>query len=458
MTQSSPHCTSVPYPVDSQDYAQLYVGWDGFIWLDSGTRREYCSEIDIITARPSHTLTAYTEDHIELTKGRYKHRLNRVQALQWCEQQLDSRASSSNTLPFNGGLLGYVGYEWMHADFKLPCKMELQTPLLFLGVYEWALIIDHIKKTAYFIFTDQLPIELRAEIFDKFNASPEMPGHFTCSTFTPLTDKSRYINDVQTILNYIHAGDCYQANYSQAFKADFLGDAFVAYCHLRQGCPGPFSAFIKTTQGAVLSLSPEQFIETDGQQVHSRPIKGTSARGVTLQEDTEAKEILQQSIKNRAENLMIVDLLRNDLSKNCKPGSVKVAQLFGLYSFTNVHHLISHIHGMLSSNVSSWKLFSDAFPGGSITGAPKKRAMEIIHEIEQHPRHIYCGSIGFWSRNGKSRTNIAIRTLLVEDQQIIIWGGGGVVADSNPEDEYAESLNKIEVFKNILTAENKDSA
>jgi para-aminobenzoate synthetase component 1 len=441
----------VPYPTNSQEYAQLFADWQGFIWLDSGTRREYCSEFDLITARPEQALCAHSPDQIQLFHNDQCRNLSRFAAADWCEHWIKPSLDNICTeLPFNGGLVGYIGYEWMHASFKLPINNTYKTPLLYLGVYEWALIIDHIKKTAYFVFTGQLPESKRADILKQFNSSAKALALFNCSAFEPATDKVQYLNDVQTILDYIYAGDCYQVNYSQAFTADFSGDAFAAYCTLRAGCPGPFSAFIKTDFGAILSLSPEQFIAIDNRQATSRPIKGTAARNSDANSDKDAAEQLQQSAKNRAENLMIVDLIRNDFSKNCEPGSVKVAELFGLYSFTNVHHLISQIQGTIKSQVSNWQFVLDAFPGGSITGAPKKRAMEIINELERHQRHIYCGSIGFFSRNGQARTNIAIRTLLIENQHITLCGGGGIVADSVAEEEYRESLDKIDLFKSIL--------
>jgi para-aminobenzoate synthetase component I len=456
VSQLPPQIIPLPYPANSQEYAQLFAAWAGFIWLDSGTRREYCGAFDLITALPEQTLSAHSPAQIEHRHNNQLRTLSLSEAWQWCEEQIKPRAqeassaASESSVPFSGGLLGFIGYEWMHSAFKLPVNNTYTTPLMYLGVYEWALIIDHVQLTAYFVFTQHLAATRSAQILQQFNSAPTASTSFKCSEFIPITQKSRYLQDIQTILDYIRAGDCYQVNYSQAFSAAFSGDPFAAYCQLRAGCPGPFSAFIATAQGAILSLSPEQFIEIDSNQATSRPIKGTAARSANAQVDSCGAQELQQSVKNRAENLMIVDLLRNDFSKNCLPGSVSVPELFGLYSFTNVHHLISRIQGVLQAHISHWQFVLDAFPGGSITGAPKKRAMEIIHQLEPHQRHIYCGSIGFWSRNGKTRTNIAIRTLLIEQQQITLWGGGGVVADSIAEDEYQESLDKIDLFKTIL--------
>lgn len=443
----------VPYPDDSQEYAQIFCFWDGFIWLDSGTRREYCSQYDLITASPSQTLSAHSPLDISLKHNGNLQQLSRPEAECWCEQLLSLTPDTTNNIPFVGGALGYIGYEWCHPKFKLGAKNSYQTPLMYLGLYEWALIINHDEKTAYFMFTAELSPELKTKIIDQFNNRKSIPlseRGFHCSEFIPSTERSQYINDVNKILDYIVAGDCYQVNYSQAFTATYTGDPFKAYCQLRKGCPGPFSAFIKTELGAILSLSPEQFIEIDGDSACTRPIKGTATRSEDNDIDQQLAQGLHESDKNRAENLMIVDLLRNDFSQNCRPGSVKVPQLYKLYSFTNVHHLISQIIGTLQANVSSWKFVMDAFPGGSITGAPKKRAMEIIAELEPHQRHIYCGSIGYFSRDGQARTNIAIRTMLIENDQLTLWGGGGVVADSIAEDEFKESNDKIAAFKAIL--------
>ncbi len=452
---------AIPYPANSQAYAQIFAHWDGFIWLDSGTRREYCSGYDLITARPSQTLCAHSYEDIRLSQEGTTQRLSLEEAQRWCEAQTHLRQISAtqefNTeIPFSGGLIGYIGYEWMHGTFKLPLLNRYATPLVYLGVYEWALVINHELKDAFFVFTDEASEHLREEVLQLFHSPATTPtganeSNFICSSFVPQTPKSQYLADVNTVLDFINAGDCYQVNYSQAFTATFSGDSFSAYCQLRQGCPGPFSAYISTQQGAILSLSPEQFIHiAPNHKATSRPIKGTAARSAQPEQDHEQAQALHQSIKNRAENLMIVDLLRNDFSKHCMPGSVKVPELFTLYSFANVHHLISTIEGQLKPATNRWRFIMDAFPGGSITGAPKKRAMEIIHQLEPHQRHIYCGCIGFWSRNGHTHSNIAIRTLLIEGEQITLWGGGGVVADSNAEDEYQESLDKIAVFKSIL--------
>lgn len=469
MPKTSLAIVPLPYPADSLAYASGFAQETGFIWLDSGTRREYCGQYDLISAYPSQVLSAQCATDITLTQNDVTRCITPQEAELWCEEQTRPITQEPSDWPvaFSGGLLGYIGYEWNHPKFKLLVENRFVTPLLYLGVYEWALVIDHDQQSAYCVFTHNCCLQLQQQIMQKLTAAVasgeifkstdtdggDLTGKaFYCGDFIAQTPKDNYLRDINTILEFIRAGDCYQVNYSQAFRAKFTGDCFAAYCQLRQGCPGPFSAYIATNQGAILSLSPEQFIQIDtNRQAISRPIKGTAPRNQQAQLDVDLAQQLQSSIKNRAENLMIVDLLRNDFSKNCQPGSVRVPELFGLYSFTNVHHLISTIEGELNNAISHWRFLCDAFPGGSITGAPKKRAMEIIQQLEPHQRHIYCGCIGYWSRNGNTRTNIAIRTLLIEREAITLWGGGGVVADSIAEDEYQESLDKIAIFKAILT-------
>ena len=220
--------------------------------------------------------------------------------------------------------------------------------------------------------------------------------------------------------------------------------------HLRKALPSPFSAFLSWDDKALLSLSPERFIKASGQQVEAKPIKGTITRGISVKEDQEQAIALMNSSKDRAENLMIVDLLRNDLGKSCEPGSIRVPKLFNLESFANVHHLVSTVTGRIRADVSALDLLKGCFPGGSITGAPKKRAMEIIAELEDVPRTVYCGSIGYISANGRMDTNIAIRTLLAENNKLHCWGGGAIVSDSQADSEYLESLAKVSLLMDTL--------
>ena len=232
-------------------------------------------------------------------------------------------------------------------------------------------------------------------------------------------------------------------NLAQRFSAPCTGDSWEAYKELRKRAPTPFSAFLTLKEGAILSLSPERFIQVRGLSVETKPIKGTRPRGDNADLDRKLKEELISSPKDRAENLMIVDLLRNDLGRSCKTGSIKVPKLFDVESYANVHHLVTTVEAELDSPTDSLRLLEGSFPGGSITGAPKIRAMEIIEELEPHRRSAYCGSIGYIGFNGNVDTSICIRTLVCHQQRIHCWAGGGIVADSECSAEYQETFDKV---------------
>ncbi|MEQ8663295.1 MAG: aminodeoxychorismate synthase component I, partial [Gammaproteobacteria bacterium] len=252
------------------------------------------------------------------------------------------------------------------------------------------------------------------------------------------------------IARYIRDGDCYQVNYAQRFSAAASGDAWDAYQRLRLLNGAPFAAFMRLPGAAVLSSSPERFIEVRGEVVETRPIKGTRGRSGDPARDAELAGELATSVKDRAENVMIVDLLRNDIGKTCAIGSVSVPRLFEVETYARVHHLVSTVRGRLRAGSGPLELLRGCFPGGSITGAPKRRAMEIIEELEPTRRNVYCGSLGYVSHDGQMDTNIAIRTLLYTAGRLYCWAGGGIVVDSVLEDEYQESLDKAAAMLSLF--------
>jgi para-aminobenzoate synthetase component 1 len=262
-----------------------------------------------------------------------------------------------------------------------------------------------------------------------------------------------YANAFERVQAYIRAGDCYQVNLAQRFAAPAVGNPWAAYCHLRELNPAPFSAYLKTPFGEILSSSPERFLALRHGQVETRPIKGTRARGATPGEDAALRQALTQSEKDRAENLMIVDLLRNDLGRVCRPGSIRVPALFDIETYASVHHLVSTVRGKLRDDEDAASLLRACFPGGSITGAPKIRAMEIIEELEPHRRGVYCGAIGYLGFDGGMDTNIAIRTIVHSASQVRFWAGGGLVVDSDPEQEYRETYDKASRLMQLLAPE-----
>ena len=261
-----------------------------------------------------------------------------------------------------------------------------------------------------------------------------------------------YIHAVSRVRELILDGDIFQANISQSFTAGYQGSAWQLYCDLREETRAPYGAYIELPNGAILSASPEMFLHLNpAGQVESRPIKGTRPRGATPAEEARYSRELLASEKDRAENLMIVDLLRNDLSRVCEPGSVYVAALFEVERWATVQHLVSSVRGHLRQEQNAIALFRAAFPGGSITGAPKVRAMQIISLIEGSGRGAYCGSIGFFAADGEMLLSIAIRTLTLSGGVATFAGGGGIVLDSDPASEYDETLVKVDALVRAIT-------
>lgn len=448
------------------------------VWLDSGRPASSYGRYDILCAAPLVLLvTRGTQTSISDCHGNQR---NSTQDPFYLLRDLlgdFSRAqSSSYELPFVGGALGYFGYDLGRRLEKLPvlAKDDIALPDMHVGIYPWAIIQDHQNATACLLINEALAEKLNetlngaADSAYNFleieqicqNASSKTvfhdlrqslksgPNPFKINNFERNLNVGEYSLALAKIQEYIRAGDCYQVNFAQRFSAEFSGDPFIAYQILRAALPSPFSGFMEFEGGAVLSLSPERFIEVRGKQVETKPIKGTIKRGLTPENDAANAQWLQNSLKNRAENVMIVDLLRNDLSKHCT--DVRVPKLCELQTFANVHHLVSTVTGELSDGATAIDVLRDAFPGGSITGAPKIRAMEIIEELEPTRRSLYCGSLGYLSADGQMDTSIAIRTLVCDGNRIHCWGGGGIVADSETEQEYRESIAKVQVLMETL--------
>ncbi|WP_440873945.1 aminodeoxychorismate synthase component I [Thalassotalea sp. PLHSN55] len=360
------------------------------------------------------------------------------------------------SLPFIGGALGYFAYDLGQRFEQLPAKAirDIALPEMAVGIYLHAIIFD--RKTNEFVLVcpDEKRQEIEQQLLHLLHQQQEDHQHHGFSLQTDwqanLT-KSQYCEKFKQVQEYLLSGDCYQINLAQRFHAQYQGDEFDAYLALRAANKAPFSAFIRLEDAAVLSISPERFLKLTDNKVQSKPIKGTKPRASAAAIDQQNAIDLQHSEKDRAENLMIVDLLRNDISKVCLPGSVKVPKLFDIESFPAVHHLVSTVEGQLESHFSTTDLLRGAFPGGSITGAPKIRAMEVIDELEPHHRSIYCGSIGYISACGNMDTSITIRTLACKNQQIYCWAGGGLVADSTADSEYQETFDKVAKILPVLS-------
>lgn len=346
-----------------------------------------------------------------------------------------------------GGWVGTLSYEFGYAlePHLNACQRPLPCPQFDARLYLWmASQNTHTGECVLWVhprLADSVAEQLNVAMS---NHTPMSPAWQMTQRFEPAQSAEAFREGVRRIQAYILAGDCYQANLSQQFTGHYTGDPWQAFSRLTQANPTPYAAFLRQGDNAVLSVSPERFLAIENSVLETSPIKGTRPRGDTPESDRALSDALQCSEKDRAENLMIVDLLRNDLGRNAVPGSVQVDKLFALESYENVHHLVSHIRATLKPGVSPLRALFDAFPGGSITGAPKRRAMEIIRELEPHWRGPYCGSVFRYDLDGNLDSSIAIRTLLCRDDgQIHCWGGGGIVADSDPEAEYQETLTKV---------------
>lgn len=418
----------------------------GAVLLDSGRPDADRGRFDLFSAWPVEQLTVEASE----SGAAFLQRLRDSLAVLGVAQ-----LPAGSELPFAGGLIGYLGYDFGRRLEPLPEQAvdDLQLPDAHFGLYAWAVITDHQARTTQLVLHPSLPESERSRLLTLFTQPAGLePATFKLiSAFKTCVDAGQYHAAFERIQAYIQAGDCYQVNFAQRFQADCAGDPWAAYTALRAACPTPFSGFMPLPGGgAVLSLSPERFVRVSDGQVETRPIKGTRSRGRDAAEDAALAEELLASPKDRAENLMIVDLLRNDLGRSCRIGSVKVPELFSLESYPNVHHLVSSVTGELADDLDALDLIAGSFPGGSITGAPKIRAMQIIDELEPTRRGLYCGSLMYLDVRGEMDSSIAIRSLLVKDGRISCWGGGGIVADSDCEAEYQETFTKVRVLLETL--------
>ena len=426
----------------------------GAVWLDSGSSCFSHANFEIIASEPSQIarVDSLAADGSYTIGGVAAERCDIFARIQKLHRP--AIAPEMGHLPFYGGVLGYLGYDLNRSLERLipqpPCPLTF--PVAWLGYYSWALVQDIAAQQAWLVADSATSLQLAKKWLEKMDRQqPANIGFQLQGDWLASSNARQYSQSVARIQQFIHAGDCYQVNLAQHFKASYSGHPWHAYRHLRQQLPAPFSAFINTGHGCLLSHSPERFLSIANQHISTSPIKGTRPRGRTTKADTQFARELLNSAKDRAENLMIVDLLRNDLGRSCVPGSITADALFTLESYANVHHLVSTVSGKLRSDVTPLEALRSAFPGGSITGAPKIRAMDIINALEPVSRSAYCGSVFYFSNHGHFDSNIAIRSLIADGSDIHCWGGGGIVADSDPQQEYAESLNKIEILLQALS-------
>ncbi|MGH8558659.1 MAG: aminodeoxychorismate synthase component I [Methylococcales bacterium] len=446
----------IPYHDDSSLLFEQFMDLPWAVFLDSGYPRCRQGRFDILTAEPHRTLI--TRGEMTKISGPEGSRQCADDPFALLRAQIPERSFDANHLPFCGGAIGYFGYDLARRLEEVPniardCE---HIPEMMLGVYDWAIVVDHQSMRSWLVQQNRSPetASICERVLDRINHEFE-----TLRVNEPFRVRGQVASNMgredygkafRRIKRYLLEGDCYQVNLAQRFSAQCEGNSWPAYKTLRSLNSAPFSCFLNFPGVRVLSSSPERFLKVEEGRVETKPIKGTRARVADPSKDREQIQALQNSPKDRAENLMIVDLLRNDLGKTCAPGTVKVPKLFDIESFATVHHMVSTIQGRLARGCDCIDLLRGCFPGGSITGAPKIRAMEIIEELEPERRGVYCGSIGYLSYGGNMDTNIAIRTLIHSGHEIRFWAGGGIVADSREADEYQECFDKAAAMLRLL--------
>lgn len=433
------YSVDLPYRTDAARYYAALADLPWPVWLDSGGMSRY----DILAAAPHRTLEfdekASDGDPFDLLRD-----------------ELGNKGKPIENVPFAGGALGYWGYDLARQMYPLPGNTADggNLPVMSVGIYDWALVLDHQQHSTRLVSHQRFAetAALLPQILQRLKNDTQLPpdtfqvqGKIT-SNFTP----DSYALAYASVQRYLQAGDCYQINLAQCFSAAATGDALGAYIALRSMSPAPYSAFLNLPNIQVLCASPERFLRVQNGSVETRPIKGTRPRSTNEQLDRQLADELRSHPKDRAENLMIVDLLRSDLGKSCEPGSVRVPKLFEVESFANVHHLVSTVEGKLAEGRDALHLLRGCFPGGSVTGAPKQRAMQIIEQLEPNRRGIYCGAIGYIGFDGNMDSNIVIRTLVYADNEIRCWAGGGIVADSDEKAEYQETLDKASAMLDLM--------
>jgi len=449
----------IPYQTNSAELFAKIADWPWAVFLDSGQPMSQFGRYDIMVANPFVRLVTNGEQTV-IVDGMGE-RSSKNDPFELLKETLSPYRIAKTELPFEGGAIGYFAYDLARRVEHLPSvSLDAENmPQMMVGIYDWALVVDHQLRRTYLVSNGmsaqtELDWPSLCVLFDAPLMVVPLANFKISSALQSNMDCTQYGAAFNRVKQYIHEGDCYQVNLAQRFSAHASGDAWTAYLALRDISPAPFMSYMNLGDAQsslqVLSASPERFLQVHGKHVETRPIKGTRPRSDNAVEDASNANDLQNSPKDRAENLMIVDLLRNDISKVCETGSVRADKLFALESFANVHHLVSTVTGKLAEDKTAIDLLRACFPGGSITGAPKLRAMEIIEELEPNRRGLYCGAIGYVGFDGNMDTNIAIRTAVYSDDEIRFYAGGGVVADSELAKEYRETLDKASSMLELI--------
>jgi len=449
----------LPYFSDSERYMRALEEFDMPAFLDSACRGGEGGSLDLLMAAPVAFLKiengafSCSENAAKLVGSSTSSEefLSYIRLLRdHFLAPTNERVDEPQRVDHAGTVAAYLGYPTLigKADFAINDA--------FVGVYLWVIVIDHANETCELRMhssssADSLARTMRAIHGALGRLAESHPQSFRLtSPFNSETSFEEYEAAFDEIKSRIAVGDCYQVNLTQSFTARVEGSPLAAYLKLRHATQAPFSAYMDWNSGALLSASPERFLKVSGGTVLAQPIKGTRPRGVTEAEDRRNAQELTESSKDRAENLMIVDLLRNDLGRVCASGSIEVNQLFAIQTFSNVHHMVSDVSGELSVDRDALDLLESCYPGGSITGAPKLKAMEIIQQVERHPRRVYCGTVLLLGAQGNLDSNITIRSLLWQSGSLTCWAGGGIVADSECALEYQECFDKVNIIFSAL--------
>jgi para-aminobenzoate synthetase component 1 len=442
----------LPYYPDSSQIFGAIAREPWAVFLDSGRPAATGGRWDILASRPYITFQS-RQQHTEI-RSRHGVQMLTGDPLALLRAGLGERTPTGDDWPFTGGAIGYFAYDLARTRGLLPSGPSTGVPEMAVGLYDWAVLVDHERGETTLVSEGRAPetAQIWDELIHLFSTPPSKErGSFKVkSPALPNFSRAQYEAAFSRIRRYIYSGDCYQINLTQRYSSQIEGDRWALYNALRNVNPAPHAAWLNFPEAQVMSSSPERFVALRSGRASTRPIKGTRPRSDDPELDAQLARALADSEKDRAENLMIADLLRNDFGKVCRPGSVQVPELFAVESFAHVHHLVSTVSGELGEGQDALSLLDAVFPGGSITGAPKLRAMAIIDEIEPDPRGIYCGAIGYIGYNGDMDTSIAIRTLVGQGDTVSFGVGGGIVADSRVEDEYKECLDKAAPLLELL--------
>ncbi len=456
-------------PLTAPEVVELFRNRRFSFFLDSGMDPQKLGRYSFVGSDPFLVLKSRGSDITLWHQGEWE--VEKGNPFDVLEELLKTYALEphSSPVPLVGGAVGYFSYDLCHFIERLPSTAidDLQLPECYFAFYDRVLVFDHLENKTY-IASSGFPEleedkrkkrarerleEMRGKLLQAPLSSPisfPYQGSNEVVLKSNFTHK-QYLEAVEQAREYIAAGDIFQVNLSQRFEADLSVSPYELYQHLRSINPAPFAAYLNFDEVTILSASPERFLKVEGDLVETRPMKGTRPRGRSAAEDEALARELLDSVKDRAENVMIVDLERNDLGRVCRFGTVKVRELWTLERYATVFQLTSTVEGRLLQDKSRIDLVKACFPGGSITGAPKVRAMEIIDELEPTRRSIYTGSIGYLSFSGEMDLNIVIRTILVKGGKAYFQVGGGIVHDSEPEAEYQETLDKAEALFQALS-------